>query len=73
MVGFIATIAISLSIVLLGIANRTNYHYAARTDPTVSSGERISATVLGSIGWLTLSLASTLLVGIAFFMMELSV
>lgn len=72
MVGFFGSIAIALSILILGIANRINYHYAASNDPSVSSGERISATVLVSIGWIALSLVSILLVGIIFFMMRLS-
>lgn len=72
MLGFLGSIAIALSVLVVGIANRINYHYAAITDPNVSSRERISAIVLGSIGWLILSLVSILLVGVIFFMMRLS-
>lgn len=71
-VGQFALIAIPLSIVLLGIANRINYHYAASNNPNVSSGERVSAIVLGSIGWIILSLVSILLVEFIFFMMRLA-
>jgi hypothetical protein len=63
---------IPLSIILLGIANRINYHYAAKNDPNVSRTKLITVTLLSSIGWVTLSLVSIVLLSVIFLMMRLS-